>query len=215
LGFYYTSLLSVLALAIAYGALAIVFAMVFRISRGMRGRTAMLSAVALIFMVLPVSEEFWIAWNFSRACKQAGTFIHKQVVVEGFYDDTTHWWRQLADSKFTFVESRDNPRGSLWRVERDGNELKHFKIERPTARYHYKMPFSHAAVAHKVVRHETVVVDTTSGDLVARYTRFSRRAPWFYSGTPGEFSCDADAGWPTARGTFEIYEKVLIPRVSK
>lgn len=215
MGFYYISILSLIPLASAYVVLAIIFGALAYVTRGLQRRKTILAVLGVAFLIVPVSEELWIAWNFGRACKQAGTFIHKKVVVDGFYDDTTHWWRQLADSHFTFVESRDNPRSSLWRVERDGNDLKHFKIERPTARYHYKMPFSHAAVAHKVVKHETVVTDTAAGDLVGRYTRFSRQAPWFYWGLTGEFSCDADASWPAARGTFEIYEKVLIPSVAK
>lgn len=215
MGFYYISILSLMPLAMAYAVLAALFGVLAYVTRGIPLRKTMLALLGVAFLVIPVSEELWIAWNFGQACKHAGTLIHKKVVVDGFYDDTTHWWRQLAGSDFAFVESRDNPRSSLWRVEREGNQLKHFKIERPTARYHYKMPSSHAAVAHKIVKHETVVLDTTAGELVGRYTRFSRHAPWFYWGAPGEFSCDAEASWPTARGTFEIYEKVLIPSVAK
>jgi hypothetical protein len=89
--------------------------------------------------------------------KDAGIFVYKTVEVEGFYDDTTHWWRQLIESNYQFVESRDNTYGGLWRVERDGKGVRHFKIDRPTARYHYTTNIYGTRVAHKITRQESRV----------------------------------------------------------
>ncbi len=214
MGFYYVSLFSIAPLGLAYGALALLFWGVVRATRGMRARSALLGISGAVFLLLPVSEELWIAWNFGQACKQAGTFIHKKVRVEGFYDDTTHWWRQLKEStNYRFVESRDQSSGALWRVERDGDEVKHFRIDRPTARYHYLWPRKHGTpVAYKIGRSERLVIDTQTGDQIARYIGFGRRPPWFWIGldTPA-FACDAPGRWPYARGNPLIYQGALIP----
>jgi len=216
MAFYYTSLFSIVPLGLAYGFLALLFAGAVRATRGVRGRGAILSVLGFVFLLLPVGEEFLIAWNFGQACKEAGTFINKKVQVEGFYDDTSHWWRQLKEnSNYQFVESRDQSNGTLWRVERHGEEIKHFRIDRPTARYHFRMPSSHAPIGYKIVKHETVVLDTVAGDQLGRYTRISRTAPWFYWSIRGDFSCDAPGQWPLATRDFLIFENVLIPAGKK
>ncbi len=119
MGFYYISLFSIFPLGIAYGALALLFWGIARLTRSMPRRKALLITVGAVFVVLPVGEELWIAWNFGQACKEAGTLIYKKVQVDGFYDDTTGWGpRQLAASKYQFVESNDILHRTLLRVER-------------------------------------------------------------------------------------------------
>ena len=254
MGFYYVSIFSVMLLLVIYGGLFLLWWGIARVTRGMPGRKALLALVGVVFLILPVGEEVWIAWNFGQACKQAGTFISKKVQVGGFYDDTTGWGpRQLSESRYQFMESRDVLSGKLIRVEpasdafrdraiawyAEGNPGKakpknlfivqslsgdekvivspdgrrawrQTTIDRPTARYHYKMPHSHSPVAHKIVKHESVVLDTANGDLLAKYTRFSRDSPWFYVALgKGDFSCDAPGRWPLTRGHFLIFEDVL------
>ena len=182
MGFYYFSIFSIVPLGIAYGMLFLVYWGIARLTRGIPGRKALLVVVGMVFLILPVAEELWIAWNFGQACKEAGTVITKRVNVDGFYDDTTHWWRQLSEFKYQFVESRDNLYGTLWRVERFGNEIRHFEIERPTARYHYKWPNSHTRVSHKIVKHERIVADSFENQILAREVAFGRDASWFYIG---------------------------------
>lgn len=256
MGFYYISIFSIPLLAVVYIVLFLVFWGLARVTRGMPGRKALLAVLGVVFLVLPVAEELWIAWNFGQACKEAGTFIGKKVQVEGFYDDTTAWGpRQLAESKYQFVESKDSLYKKLSRVERANSESRDralawyaeknpskerskdlfvvhpvsdseqivvspnsidawrvTKLDRPTARYHYKMPHSHSPFAHKIVKHETVVLDSSTGDLLGKYTRFSRGSPWFYiSVGKGDFSCDAPKRWPLTKGNFLIFQDVLQP----
>ena len=119
MGFLDNNAVSIAVLSVAYIVLAIVFAGVVRITRGAPKRAAILGVVAVVFLVMPVSEELWIARNFGQACKDAGTFVHRKAQVAGFYDDTTGWGpRQLADSKYQFMESRDIVKRRLIRVER-------------------------------------------------------------------------------------------------
>jgi len=215
MGFYYISHFSVVPLGFAYALLALLYWVVVVGTRGSPKRAITLSAIGALFLVLPVAEELWIAWNFGQACKEAGTFINKKVQVEGFYDHTSHWWRQLKEnSNYQFVESRDQSNGTLWRVERHGEEVKHFRIDRATARYHFRMPSSHAFAGHKITKHETVVIDTAANEVIGRYTRYSRTSPWFYWSLRGDFSCDGPGRWPFARSSFLIYRDVLEP-VSK
>jgi hypothetical protein len=68
----------------------------------------LISAAALL--VLPWTEELWIAYNFGRGCKtDAGTFIIKTVEAEGFYDATGVGSLELVRSgTYRFIESRSS-----------------------------------------------------------------------------------------------------------
>jgi hypothetical protein len=216
MGFYYFSLLSVPLLGVVYGLLLLLFWGVARVTRGMPGRAGLLGVVGAVFLVLPVAEELWIAWNFGQLCKKdAGLFVKKTVEVEGFYDDTTHWWRQLAESKFQFVESRDNTYGGLFRVERDGAGLRHFKIDRPTARYRF-FTDSGTDIGHRLLRQESRVQDSETGEAIGEYRVYIRGAPWFYIALDRpNIGCDGPDGGPHSKhkNSFLIYRDVLIPAI--
>jgi hypothetical protein len=133
--------------------------------------------------------------------------------VEGFYDDTTHWWRQLAESEYKFVESRDNTYGGLYRVEKNGAEIKQFKIDRPTARHHFYTDPG-VDIGHRLARQESRVVDSKSGELVGKYRVYIRSAPWFYIGLDRpNMGCDGADGGPHSKhkNSFLIYRDVLVP----
>jgi hypothetical protein len=211
MGFYYFSILSIVPLGIAYGLLALVFWGIARITRGMTGRKALLTVLGAVFLILPVAEELWIAWNFGQACKGAGTFIHKKVRVDGFYDDT-HGWRadKLRASGFLFVEGRDatSGRNSYWRHEMVGDQVLSFKIDRPSARYHYKWPQRNALVAYKTYKQIEEVTDVQTGEVVGRSVQFGRTSPWFFLALddPG-ISCSVPGGKPGVL----LYRLVLEP----
>jgi hypothetical protein len=166
-----------------------------------------------IFLVLPWIEELWIAFNFAQFCrKDAGLSINKTAEVDGFYDDTTHWWRQLKEStNYRFVESRDIVTGTLWRVEREGNGVKHFRIEKPTARYHFLMD-SGVRPAFKIGRQSSTILDTEAKANLAQYTRYHREAPWFFIGFGRpNIGCDGPGDGINSNHGFLIYRDVLKP----
>jgi hypothetical protein len=225
MGFYYFSFLSLVPLGIAYGLLALIFWGIARLTRGIAGRKVLLSLVGFVFLILPVAEELWIAWNFGQACKEAGTFIYRTVQVEGFYDDTRpgrpgplaeQAKKSMNQSGYLFYErplqdTRGGP-AKVVRFEKVGGEWQPMVLDQPTARFHFKQPSSNARVAHKIVKHETVVRDNSTGELLGKYTRFSRESPWFYvSLSNGDFSCDVAGTWPLVNGRFSIYRDVLRP----
>jgi hypothetical protein len=221
MGFYYISIFSLIPLAIAYGLLALVFWGLTRITREMRGRKAVLVAVGAVFLVLPVAEEVWIAWNFAQACGEAGTFIYKRVQVEGFYDDTrtTHAGpptpqavKSFEESGYQFLEMKGKEK--FIRIEKTDGNWRAVVLDQPKARYHYRWPDPYGVrVAHKVGKSERLVIDTETNEQIARYTGFGRRPPWFWIGldTP-PFACDAPGRWPLARGNPLIYREALIPK---
>lgn len=106
MGFYYISIFSLIPLGIAYGLLALVFWGLARVTLNMRKRRILLATMGTVFLVLPVAEELWIAWNFGQACKEAGTRIQKTVRVEGFYDDTGAGLELVRSGGYRFIESR-------------------------------------------------------------------------------------------------------------
>ena len=226
MGFYYFSILSVVPLGIAYGLLALVFWGIARLTRGMAGRKVLLVVIGIVFLVIPVAEELWIAWNFGQACKEAGTFIYRKVQVEGFYDDTRpgrpgplaeQAKRSMDQSGYLFHERPllDTRGGAakVVRYEKVNGDWLSKVIDRPTARYHYKWPNHYGVrVAYKVGKSERVVIDTQNNKQIARYISFGRRPPWYWIAlnTPA-FACDSPGRWPMTSGNPLLYREVLVP----
>jgi hypothetical protein len=211
--FYYFSLLS-WVVYVVYGAIAVTLvSLLWTKFLKLKLRNPVYWALAVAILVAPWIEELWIAYNFDRLCrKDAGVFINKSVEVDGFYDDTTHWWRQLSESSnYKFVESRDNATGQLWRVERVGDELRHFKIDEPTARYRYMAPQQSAPIGYKIRKTERVVTDSQTQEVLARETLYARKAYWFFIalGAPVILCKDVDQRGSPSVGS--IYNAVLKP----
>lgn len=225
MGFYYTSVFSAVPLGIAYGALALIFWAISRATRGIGGRKVFLPLIAVAFLVLPVSEELWIAWNFGQACKESGTFIHKTVQTEGFYDATRESHsgprneraaEELDRGGFRFYEFvlRDRKDGSnqVVHLGKVNGQWTATVLDRPTARYHFRRTDSGAPWGHKIVKTQTVVLDAENNEQVARYTRFGRRPAWFFIGLDApDFGCDSPGRWPLTPGDLLVFEKVLLP----
>ena len=254
MGFYYFSIFSFVPLGIAYGLLFLALWGIARLTRGMPGRTALLGVLGAVFLVLPISEELWIAWNFGQACKQAGTFINKKVQVDGFYDDAAGGTSLdlVRPGNYRFIESRDNKgftrltfgdanllQEALSRFEQENSGKEGLKqdvvrvklddrtevlvfpkkgdswrithLDRPSAQYWFAVDQGQK-VAHKVDKQQSTVTDIQSGELLARYARYSREAPWYFIslGRPNQ-GCDGPEGGPHSKHTFLIYRDVLLP----
>lgn len=222
MGFYYFSDFSLLPLGVAYGLLALIYWTIVVGTRGNSKRRLILGVLGVVFLLLPVSEEFWIAWNFGQACKQAGTFVEKKVVVDGFFDETrsTHAGAPTRQAEISFDKSgyqfleMKGSNGRVVHLEKSGGRWSATVLDHPKARYHfqYSDPMSGTPWAHKIVRSGSVVIDSESKKEIARYTSFGRAPAWFYIGlgTPG-FACDAPGRWPFTKGSRLIYPEVLIP----
>jgi len=212
--FYYFSLFSWMVYAV-YGLIAIaLISLLWTKLLKLKLRNPGYWILTAVALVAPWSEELWISYNFDQLCrKDAGIVINKTIEVDGFYDDTTHWWRQLKESsKYTFVESRDSADGTYWRVERDGDQVRHFRIEKPTARYQYKRGDNHTPVAHEIKRFENTVVDSQTGDVLGRYTNYRRGPYWFFIslGAPTIPCEEAEAG-VRKHGTLSVFALTLKP----
>lgn len=251
MGFYYISIFSIFLLGIVYAALLLIFWGIARLTRGLPGRKTLLGIVGAVFLVLPVGEELWIAWNFGQACKVAGTFIYKKVQVEGYYDDTGGgtMTRLVGRPPYRFIESRDSggkyrrvehatleekARALVWYAEKNpgkkpgqkewithgvsdrvqvtvesdtGYAWRITKLDHPTARYHYKTLASHKPVSHQLKQFEDVVLDTQTGEIIAKRIDYARGSNWFYVGlSRPTIECKANRGKPLL-----IYRDVLIP----
>ena len=211
--FYYFSLFSWMAYAVVvFVAVTLLWLIWTRLLKRKVGHPVYWVLVGAI-LVAPWAEELWIAYSFDRLCrKDAGILIKRTVEVDGFYDDTTHWWRQLVESNYRFVESRDRIDNKLWRVERNGNEIRHFQIDRPSARYQYKMLNSHTSVAHQIKRFEDVVIDSHNGEVLGRYTNYYRGSHWFFiSLSAPTIPCEETETAVRQRGTLSIVALTLRP----
>lgn len=90
------------------------------------------------------------------------------------------------------------------------------KIDEPTARYHNKFPHNHAPVGHKVTKLERVVIDSQTGDTLARETKYARHSYWFFIHLSAPvLLCPAPGERPQEERVGMLYDAVLKPIVVK
>ena len=178
-----------------------------------------------VLAVAPWLEELSIASNFGQLCKKdAGIFIYKTVEVEGFFDTTrtTHdgprtpqGAEELDRSGYRFYEmvlpNRKGGPDKVVHLEKSKGEWMARVLDDPTARYHYGKD-SGTQVAHKIQKQTSIVLDRKSQEILGRYVRYSREAPWFFIslGDPG-LGCDGPDGGPKTKHSFLIYREILNP----
>jgi hypothetical protein len=179
-------------------------------------------ALTPIVLALPFADEFWIAWRFREACKDAGVHVYRQVTVEGFVDDTNRGSRHQVvvgllpnfDPKslqdwdrrgYRFQENMLDDGGVL-RLERTEQGIVASVLDRPSARYRYKRgydvtPYSlEESASYAIEKVEYQVVDSESGELLGRDTRFTRFPCWIeriwirYLGSGGNSCPDRTTG---------------------
>jgi hypothetical protein len=222
MGFYYTSVFSIVPLGIAYVLMLVFFGLAWWFTRKAESRVVIRATTALVLGVLPIGEELWIAWNFGQACKQAGTFITRKIPVEGFYDDTrsTHFGDPTAQAAesfdktgYRFLEMK-GPNGRVVHIEKSDGTWKATLLERSTARYQFKHtdPINGTPWGHKIIRSGSSVIDVETNEEIARYVSFGRGAPWYFIwlDRPG-FACDAPGRWPYTRNSRLVYREALVP----
>ncbi|MFM9971978.1 MAG: hypothetical protein ACKVQK_26660 [Burkholderiales bacterium] len=213
MGFYYLSVFSIVPLGIAYGVLLGVYLWLSHQLKSFRVRKVILPVIATVFVVLPISEEFWIAWNFGQACNEAGTFINKKVQVDGFYDDTrsTHAGPPTAEAiesfdktGYLFFEMKG--RENFVRIEKVDGKWSSVVLDQPTAKYHYRSK-THLPYGHKIVKHESTLIDNQTKDILGLEISYGRYPSWFFIGldTPIKICI----GKRDVKGM--LYENVLRP----
>jgi hypothetical protein len=129
-----------------------------------------------IFTGLPfvaaIVEGAWVEYRWRALCATATTEVKRQVVVEGFYDDgdrDTGWdLLRKGNYGFRFVEWKDK-QGRIWRSEGfdDPGGIRTVQIEQATARYEWRNP-DPAPIGHLLERKEELILDTTTGQVIAR-----------------------------------------------
>jgi hypothetical protein len=164
--FYYFSIFSVMLYAgvISIAIVLLTMAWVWFLKFKLRNPLYWILVAALL--VGPWVEELWIAYNFDRLCrKDAGVFINKTVEVEGFYDDTSGWGpRQLSESKYRFMESRDILSHKLLRVERTDDESRDRALKWYSEKNPGQQRSSEQFIAHPLNDKEQVVVSPNGID---------------------------------------------------
>jgi hypothetical protein len=105
----------------------------------------------------------------------------------------------LSDDVYVAV----SPNGiDAWRVA---------SIQRPSARYRYEEPHSHTPVAYRITKIERVVLDTHTGEVLGRETRYARRPYWFFVSLDAPLMlCPGPQEGPPFR-VGSIYNAVLKP----
>jgi len=214
MSFYPVTFSSGVLLAGVYALLLAAFVVVARLTRRVPGRRVILVIVAIAFVLAPIAEELWVAWRFGQLCEEAGLVVNKVAVVDGFYDDTHSWSeRQMNESAYRFVEGHGMSEGkdAYWRHERSGNEIRSFRIDKPSARYTFSMPHNHSQVAYKISMFEYLVVDTKTGEVLAQEKTYARNPFWFFVGSQKATRFCSVSGNDGQKMVGSLYKLVLKP----
>jgi hypothetical protein len=164
MAFYYTTLFSMVPLGIAYAVLVVLYGVLLHVTRGWPKRALTLTVVGAVFLVLPVSEELWIAWNFARACETAGTVIHKKVEADGFYNDDAVDMTRLTGLPFKFIESKLSE-GGYQRIERAEKQDFERAIAWYTNNHGGKRPGPKEWVKHPIDDRTRIVAELDTGNV--------------------------------------------------
>jgi len=181
-------------------------------------RWTVVAPLAVVILVLPWLQEAWIAWKFSHVCRDAGLHIAREVHAEGFYNDTVitgaksgpitypKWIEALDKSGYSFTET---PRygGKVSHVEKVNGRWTLTVLDRPTARFHFKMPVSFADLGQGIYCSEETVVDTQTHQTIASYKYCSRQGSVLqFNPYPIEFCPTREEGLKVM-----LYSRVVIP----
>jgi hypothetical protein len=224
--FYYWSFLNWIPLTIFYVIAAVLVLILWKLTKGDRGAPKLVWSFIVVMVVLPWTEELWIAWNFGKLCKKdAGIFVYKTVAVDGFYDATrptsaTPWskksGKELDGRGYKFYEMpvpdfKGGP-AKIAHLEKENSTWTTTLLDQPTARYHYVWPNRNRQVGHKIWRSSEAIVDTQTNEELAGAVRYGRQAPWFFVGLdrPG-MGCPRPGEDPLKRSGL-LYTHVLLPK---
>jgi len=89
--------------------------------------------------------------------------------------------------------------GRVSHTEKDGWDWHMRVLDRPTARYHYKYadPRQEVSIGYKLEKREIVVIDTESGEVIAREVGYNRYGSWVQSSGSDSLAvtwCNAGSG---------------------
>lgn len=150
-----------------------------------------------VLALLPFADEFWIAWHFEQACKEAGVHVYRQVKVEGFVDDTSRTPRNqvktgnlnfdaksLADWDMRGYRFQENmlTDGGVAHLERTPEGIVATILDQPTARYYIRYAYQptpyriEEPIGWRLEKIERQIVDSTTGEVLGRDTSIKRRA---------------------------------------
>jgi len=232
---YMMSPVGVVVIAV-YSFVILMIALFFsRLISSLRWRWGLLTPPVFVLLSLPWAEEAWIAWHFTEACKDAGIHVYRKVVVEGYVDDLSRAPRadqktgllyfdhqSLADFDKRGYRFQENmlQDGGVLHLERRSEGIVAQILEHPSARYHFRYsdPRQEVRIGRKLEKSETIVVDSVTGELMGRDTRFNRYpnlADELLLGLFGQMQtrCEAPLDQPQSpKRIGQIYRYVLIPR---
>jgi hypothetical protein len=131
----------------------------------------------LIILVLPISDELWIAYHFKEVCKDAGVHVSRKIEVKGFYDETMRsGYEILKQNEYKFMEHPSTVKGKIGHVVNVNGEWKETILDKPTARYHYKFSDKRQwfPVGFQLYKREMQIIDSKTGEIVSRNTAYAR-----------------------------------------
>jgi hypothetical protein len=116
--FYYWSFLNWIPITIFYVIVAVVLWILWRLIKDDKNAKYLILGLIPVMLILPWTEELWIAERFDRLCKKdAGIFIYKTVEVEGFYNGSGATLDLVRPGGYRFIESYSKDGKSTTRLE--------------------------------------------------------------------------------------------------
>lgn len=157
-----------------------------------------LGLLGVVLAAIPVGDDAYIQWHFNRLCRDAGMHYEKKISVDGYYDSVmTGPGTAGPITSLPAIESYDREGFRFFErragyvpgkygeqpvqyshVEKVDGKWRVSILDRPTARYHFKLSSQHEAVGFQVRKYEEVILDTKTNQVVGRQLIYTRYAGW-------------------------------------
>jgi hypothetical protein len=169
-----------------------------------------------MLLVMPFVDEYWIRWNFERACEEAGVKVYRKAEAEGFFNATGSPSSDMVEKLgFRFTEGLTLDGKGIAHEEKIDGKWHRTILAQPQARYHYRYadPRQWVPAGFQINRMEKQVVDSESGEVLGRDVKFERY-PGFVEGLWIRYLGSGQTICPNPAGPRQpdFPESVLIPK---
>ena len=187
MAFYYLNVLSLLFLGGLYAIAILLFWLVWTRVLGWAFRGPVVWTVIPAILIAPWMEEFWIAYHFGQACKDAGTYVFHKVAVDGYYDGTSRgtMTRLVGRPGYKFIESSQGD-GKFRRVEYASAQEKASALAWYAQNNSGRLPGPREWITHRITDRMKVTVEMDTGyawriiEITKPTARYHYESPYPY-----------------------------------
>ena len=168
------------SLPLTYIYLPLVLFGLWRLCRKVKRRQTRVWAIPLYLILaylIPLGDVTWHSWNMHKACKNVGLHVYRTEVIDG-YSLSSAGKDILERFPYQFVESRPRKNGTVWRVQREGDQIITIDGVQPLAEWEFVNELSRADWSLGVTVGRQAIRNVRTGEVIAEYLWYTAWRGW-------------------------------------